>query len=1447
MKAAVHKENHPANQQPPSREAPKQTPRTTKLPSQPPKSILKNPLLPPPSASMPPTVELQNEPLTSPLYFMSPATTILEYEGLDGDHISLHDLVEAYATLSNRIRSQIRILLADDAVPPALSPLKESSSKLGAALRRDLKRAREEPSEPSSTSWNPLESSLEKEADELRVSRDNAELGHHVLRFVSEIFSFTPLSSLFSTDDLRSILDEIITLGTTSFIPSPTSNRTWTLVVWTISVQNLSPAILLPVKRQLVSVLERAVGGQMGKETAPLDGMKASLKLLKQNPTSFITPLSDIFSGILEHLIADSAVLRLQAVNALGRFALAKLETPASSRSHAALSKALTDFLTSHSARRKIQTRLRTLISIALATNNPPHPASSPFWVVQLLASVVVILKDSFFSNPAILKLTGESLRTLIGHKQNIVIGLHPHVWKCLIWTFSHLPVSADGADDAIREAAFKIVKQEMRGDIPFAFIYALLGAAPKEDSVPKVLEIVNDMFANGERRIQAEAVAVMNRLLYVPSTSSPLPFTLLAPQLFDGNLLHASPKQVISVARSIRRCSIHHIRQLTDSEVLVHWDALADLWCRAIRLCMKRELDDVTLNESHLSMAEYEENLVLHGWQTLLLMPTEMTQNQTHFTPTEGFSGNAKFTVLMCSFLADLPADPTEQLARLRLLSKMWRGMRNVFEVHRLASAAETVLGAVLKQPFDLTNADVKAEWAQFCSDLMAIGVPGAVDVVKAYDDQEVNMPLEIQRRLWASVATSARKAGATVEWKDLVYLLSIPIGVWTLSKEEEDMWETLLRAAFTTDTNILPSVVVEHVLLEVKDWRRFVQYPKHFLTLISFFNFEARATLPVEILDIVSHLLDDLYPSQAAAPTSLHIIRLVRDFFTSCPATLLVPLVVALQDSMCKWLRDQQRLLSEVSRRQVANAFFSTPLRELAKLESTIENLQLVSPLLETLADPDAFEKFWAASYHGRDELLQQCPPNLKTCLKAFTDVFGGSLAGGLSLEPHSQMESQIVHDSQLPFMTESQPQPLVESQDYFADASRYPFEDTTGMETTWPQPVVDDDHKDNDSNTSTIRRAPSRARSRPSLDPRPVSPPRDVVDSRRFSPPPPMQAASPPPTSPLRPMSPPRPAISALDQLQEYSSRRDSSDVLVSSSGFYFGSARRRTRKPASSFGDILVSSSQAASPRQSKRQNDSSDFASPAKRRKISPSPNPVAGPSRLVSESVSEPTSRMQSVILSQHAHTEPALSQKRKAKEKNGTPRFILDCVEVPTYAECRKRRRQQMESSLPTPSPSFRSRPTSTPVRAFKEEEEQEDYGSWEANLSMTDVRFVQDSLVYSVQSPAQQSDEMNVDVDEQLPHPAPKSSERRPHRTVTEPAPRTPRDPPSLRRIQTTGLDDALDRAFAAVADADSQVPMQDLILANSKLNRIGAALNEQMEKKAKKGKRKGSSSRR
>ncbi|KAJ7176026.1 hypothetical protein C8R46DRAFT_1347487 [Mycena filopes] len=1365
MKLTSHKENFPSKELRTTWSQEAKHPPPAKVASAPLKSILKNSsTVIPLSSYMPPAAKAPvDEALASPAYFMSPAETLLESTGPNADDVSVHDLIEAYNTFSQRIRSQIRGILRAEAPLPALTSLAEYCHQLGEVLRRDLKRTREEPfpqSRRASFAINSFQSIPQLDEEEMRIARDVALLSQQVLRFLSDIFTFPALHSIFSTDDLRSILGELLVLGSAPSIPNPTSRRTWTLVVWILSVQTLPSAVLSPSKREIVTVLKRAVEGEIGKDQAKLDAMQASSQLLKQYPSLFISPLLAIFPCILQHLLVDSPIVRVQAVKALGRFALAKINTLATTANgcHGSIAATLTTFINSQTSKlMSIQSELRLcpLITTALTVRTISNPADSPFWVVQLLASFVILLGDSVFSNPRAIKLTLQTLQQIGTHKQNVVKDLHPYVWKCLVSVFSRLPIPTDEDDDT-RNKAFLILKQDLRGGIGLALILSLLGAAPNDDtsdSVKKILSVVKEMMSSSHRQTQAEGVALLTQLLYThapAASTSTSKVNILVAQLFDGSLVPAKADDVFAALSKLERLDPSQVRQLTDAEILLHWDELAARWVQATNISLGSGFDAVKLKTPYLTPPEYRQNL-LHGWQSLLLMPSDLTQGFAHLTTQDPFA--AKIGALICSFVT--PAETVDgQVQRLVLVRKMWRTMTNVFQREWLSSPAEAIFGAVLRQGYNLAEQKIRDAWVELCSEVLSLGLPNAVDVVR--EEGEGQRPAELQNQLWMLAVKSIGKLDAPAPWMDVAYLISIPLGAWKMTRSEIDIWVRLLRAAIRS-AGPTKVTFIEHVFESIKDVSRLSDSTEELLTLLSHVDLHERTALP-----------------QATIRTLVKFIQRVREIVLTAPSALALPLLLELQDSICQWLEDDANVLSEDIRKEITQSLFSAPLSTIHDMEPSGKNLVLISRFLATVADADAFERFWRVTYHGRDEYYDLYPESIKTSLRAFTDVFGGSLAADLSMENHSQMESSCVPDSQ----------PIPSSSfDYYADESRYPLEaDTVSM-----------------GNTRLVDIAASSAST--------VRPPSSPIQSA------PPQVRAQPVTS------------AALDQLQDYSSRIDESSVLslVNASASSHSTVRRK---------DPQALSQSNSSTRTSKRIRADVSDTSASKRRKTSQSPresNAVAGPSRRAAESISEPVSRRYSFGLSDHALSQPLpSSRKRKGKRK-----LLMDYVEIPTYAESRRRR---LECSLPTPSPSFR--PPAPPPRPSTPADDGEDYDSWEAGLSIAEVHQAQQEFADTLDHPSFDGGEsMGIDIDDstRLVPPDPPSSSRR---SMTVPIPVRERHPTPLRRNKTSARLNALQDVYAMVSDDASQTPVHLLVQATRLVHQIGAVLNEQMSSKLDRG---------
>jgi hypothetical protein len=101
---------------------------------------------------------------------------------------------------------------------------------------------------------------------------------------------------------------------------------------------------------------------------------------------------------------------------------------------------------------------------------------------------------------------------------------------------------------------------------------------------------------------------------------------------------------------------------------------------------------------------------------------------------------------------------------------------MKNVFATSWLPAPAEYILRAILKQDFDLSDANVKGAWCKLCSDLVAAGLPGILALLSVQDDREPE--IEVKRQLWTVLAKRLLSPEDRSTWQDIVSFLDIAFG---------------------------------------------------------------------------------------------------------------------------------------------------------------------------------------------------------------------------------------------------------------------------------------------------------------------------------------------------------------------------------------------------------------------------------------------------------------------------------------------------------------------------------------------------------------------------------------------------------------------------------------------------------------------------------------------
>ena len=467
---------------------------------------------------------------------------------------------------------------------------------------------------------------------------------------------------------------------------------------------------------------------------------------------------------------------------------------------HDAISSQIRSFIDKQSAKRetvKSKSRLLCIITEAICLDNPSHSGEGPPWALVVLSSLIVLSDSLLFSHPRSLKLFFPPLAQALVHQRGAVRALHPHIWKCLVWAFSRIstvrPDGSAGADivDNVKERAFLVVKQELRGGIGIALAASLIAQEGSEtdadrtfDNVSKALTVVKEMVCANRKATQLDGISILTRLVSAIGTSS---YTsedsnwnqniVLAQPFFDGTILHGKWENLSTLVRSMGQLKIDQVRQLSEAEIVRHWDALISIWVDVVERFLRGSTFQLSvrlpLQDTSLVSADSYQGDLPHIWQSLLLVQTQLTQGHGHLTTPLTFAG--RIASIVSGILFPLEAADA-QFRQLSFVQKLWTVMKNVFATSWLPAPAETILIAVLKRNFLLSRETVKAAWSQLCADLMSTGIPGLLDIISIQNEHQGQ--LIVQRKLWGLCAKTWQGSEDSLTWKEVTSFLNIPLG---------------------------------------------------------------------------------------------------------------------------------------------------------------------------------------------------------------------------------------------------------------------------------------------------------------------------------------------------------------------------------------------------------------------------------------------------------------------------------------------------------------------------------------------------------------------------------------------------------------------------------------------------------------------------------------------
>lgn len=77
-----------------------------------------------------------------------------------------------------------------------------------------------------------------------------------------------------SDDQLKDLLQELLSLLSARHLPTPSSKKSWDLAILVLVSQRLSPAVLLSQKQKIANILDRLLRGNFGGSLHRSEGLK---------------------------------------------------------------------------------------------------------------------------------------------------------------------------------------------------------------------------------------------------------------------------------------------------------------------------------------------------------------------------------------------------------------------------------------------------------------------------------------------------------------------------------------------------------------------------------------------------------------------------------------------------------------------------------------------------------------------------------------------------------------------------------------------------------------------------------------------------------------------------------------------------------------------------------------------------------------------------------------------------------------------------------------------------------------------------------------------------------------------------------------------------------------------------------------------------------------------
>ncbi|KAF9267298.1 hypothetical protein L218DRAFT_1074067 [Marasmius fiardii PR-910] len=934
------------------------------------------------------------------IVFHSPLNTILaslDCPPHESCHISFHDLIDAYSTLTLGLRADIINDSNNDLNGLGL-PSKRQASSFVCVVRRDSKGVLYGPG-------------LDAQADrpvlsegEVQSAWNIATLSHYALRLVSVIFAFPRLHSLFTVKHLSSLFDDVLTILLTQCLPTPNASRTHGLLLWTLGVQKLDTSIItVRQEEKILQVIDLVLRGVYKGNQSTTDGLRAIAGFLRtsQNELQQLQRgLCHHFDKVLSFLASTTPAERFYATNVLSAFAYAKINQTLDSELDLLLRDELRSFL-------RLQSSVTTNSDINLLyfLEQALLPGKVRFegaqWAVVTIASIIILLDGSTFE-------TGWAAKTVqmlgFAHRMLTVEALIPLIWNCLIWSFSRIPADQRGGSGALG-----FLNQECRrgnGNALAALLRCIPpGNSPDPDRVLlKVLRVVDIMVSHEDAFTRRDGLKLLYMLLdgndpgTCPSDDNNLT-SLLNPILFDGTLLNAKSRSLEGLVQK-NPVDATIARRLTEVEVQQYWDKLLEIWNKSLLTTLENPEPDIP-------------EIFFGIWQFLLLNHSQLTQHHCHLTATNAFVNEASDIILR---LVNHRLDSTAVPQHLLVVQHLWDTLHRVFPSQALVQTSRILLEAVIKRNFSIEDEVTLSQWIILCHALCS--------------NRQADRRLDFSES-WVVIASIVQQSNYSPD--RLVAFLRLPLTLSFVTEDYIQSWCDLIRGTPMTSCQASQAITPSVTAFWRQLWPEGCYSPSSYPHLVyCIFQSIDKLAAPISSEDrqLLQQILSALNPVYFSADARLVVlplkyVALANRLISATPDEYLVATLTFFSEFLTAWNQDKSKIVADDDYNRAIVPVYCTILERLSTFEASITILKelgalLISPL-ERCPHPgeatQAFMKFWTEKYHHRTaELCTYYSEDLKEALRCLDVVFRAGFSEVFSLSTDSQTEdgSFIVPES-------------------------------------------------------------------------------------------------------------------------------------------------------------------------------------------------------------------------------------------------------------------------------------------------------------------------------------------------------------------------------------------------------------------------------------------------